>query len=168
MIDREGLGISVVDAGLLRRQRVLDQLIFHAVKGERAGGVEAERPQVPRQHLHRCHAASLDGLDELGSGRERKILAAPEAETLRIGEVMNGGRAGRRDIDHTGVRQGVLEAKPGATLLRGGDVAAFSLAATGICHRMGLVENDRSIEIGAQPFDDLPDARNLLATVVGA
>ena len=38
MDDGEGPGIGVVDAGLLRRQRVLDQLIFHAVEGERTGG----------------------------------------------------------------------------------------------------------------------------------
>ena len=33
---------------------------------------------------------------------------------------------------------------------------------------MALVENDRSVEVGAQPFDDLPDARNLLLARVGA
>jgi hypothetical protein len=147
---------------------VFDQLVFHAVEGERAGGVEAERAQVAGQHLHRRDAASLDRLDELGPGRERKILAAPQAEPLGIGEVVDGGGAGRRDIDDAGVRQRVLEAQARAALLRGGDVAAFSLAATGVLHRVRLVENEDSIEVGAQPFDDLPDARNLLATVVGA
>ena len=33
---------------------------------------------------------------------------------------------------------------------------------------MALVENDHSVEIGAQPFDDLPDARKLLAALIGA
>jgi hypothetical protein len=51
---------------------VLDHLVFDAVIGERPGGVEAERAQVAGQHLHRRDAAGLDGLDELGAGREGK------------------------------------------------------------------------------------------------
>jgi hypothetical protein len=63
----------------------------------------------------------------------------------------------------------VFPAKPQArtTLLRGGDVATFALAAGGILHGVALVENDYSVEIGAQPFEDLLDARKLLAAVVG-
>src|SRR5258708_29622397 len=34
--------------------------------------------------------------------------------------------------------------------------------------RMRLVENDHSVEIGPQPFDDLPDARKLLAALIAA
>ena len=56
----------------------------------------------------------------------------------------------------------------GATLLAGGDIAAFSLAASGVGHGMRLVENDHSIEVGAQPFDDLFDPRNPFSAVVGA
>ena len=62
----------------------------------------------------------------------------------------------------------MLQAQARAPLLRGGDVAAFALAAAGVLHGMALVENDHSVEIGAQPIDDLPDARNLLAALVGA
>ena len=168
MDDSEGTGISVVDAGLLRHQRVLDQFVFHAIEGERAGGVEAERAQVAGQHLHRRDAAGLDRLDELGASAERKVLAAPQAEPLGVGEVVDRRGAGRRDIDDAGVRQRVLEPQTRAALLRSGNVAAFSLAATGVLHCVRLVENQDSVEVGAQPFDDLPDARNLLATVVGA
>ena len=57
----------------------------------------------------------------------------------------------------------MLKAQPRAFLLRGGLVAA-----RGILHRVALVENDYPIEVGAQPFDDLMDARNLLSTLVGA
>ena len=62
----------------------------------------------------------------------------------------------------------MLQAQAGAPLLRGSDVAPFALAAAGILHGMALVENNHSIEVGAQPFDDLLDARNLFATVIGA
>jgi hypothetical protein len=159
MNDGESAGIGVVDTGLLRRQRVLDQLVFHAVEGERAGGVEAERAQVARQHLHRRDTAGFDRFDKFGPGREREILAAPEAETLSISEIVDGGGAGRRDVGDAGVRERVLETKPGAALLRGGDIATFTLATSSILHRVRLVENHRSIEIGAQPFNDLLDAR---------
>ena len=81
---------------------------------------------------------------------------------------MDGGGAGGRDIDDAGLRQGMLEAQPGATLLAGGDITAFSLAAGGVGHGMRLVEDDDPIEVGAQPFDDLFDARNPFAAVVGA
>lgn len=87
---------------------------------------------------------------------------------MGIGEVMDARRAGRRDIDDARVGQRVLEPKARTALLRGGDVAAFALAAGGILHGVALVEDDHSIEVGAQPFDDLPDPGNPLSTVVGA
>ena len=166
--DLERAGIGVVDADLLGRELVLDQLVFDALVGERARGIEAERLEVARQHLHRGDAAILDRLDELGAGGEREILAAPEAEPLGVGEIVDRGGAGRGDIDDAGVRQGVLEPQARAALLRGGLVAAFALAAGGVLHGVALVENDHSVEVGAQPFDDLPDARKLLAALVGA
>ena len=166
--DAERPGIGVVDADLLVGEPVLDQLIFDALVAERAGRIEAERLHVARQDLHGRDAAGLDRLDELGPRGEGEILAAPEAEPLGIGEIVDGGGAGRRDIDDARVRQRVLKAKPGTALLRGGLVAAFSLAAGGVLHGMALVENDDPVEIGAQPFDDLPDPRNLLVARVGA
>src|ERR1700682_3101688 len=81
---------------------------------------------------------------------------------------MNGGGAGRRDIDDTRVGQGMLKAKSSAALLRRGLVAAFALAARSILHRVALVEDDDTVEIGAQPFHDLFDARNLLVMRIGA
>ncbi|TWG96285.1 hypothetical protein L598_002700000150 [Mesorhizobium sp. J18] len=168
MDDRKSPGIGVVDAGLLGRQRVLDQLILDAVERERAGRVETKRTKVAGQNLHGGNTAGLDRLDELGARREREILAAPQPEPLGIGEIVNRGGAGCRDIDDACVRQRVLKPQAGTALLRGGDVAAFSLAATGVLHRMRLVENDHSIEVGAQPFDDLLDARNPCPPVVGA
>ena len=99
---------------------MLDQLVFDALVGERAGGIETERLEVARQHLHRRDAAGLDRLDELGAGGEREILAAPQSEALGIGEIVDRGGAGRRDVDDARVRQGMLQAKPRAALLRGG------------------------------------------------
>ena len=164
----ERAGIGVVDADLLGRELVLDQLVFDALVGERAGRIEAERLEIARQHLHRRDAALLDRLDELGAGGEREIVAAPQAEPLGIGEIVHGGGAGRRDVDDAGIRQGVLEPQARAALLRGGLVAALALAADRVLHGVALVENDHSVEVGAQPFDDLPDARKLLAALVGA
>jgi len=102
--------IGVVDAGLLRRERMLDELIFDAVIGERAGGVEAEGLQIACQHLHGRHPAGLNCGDELGARGEREVLAAPEPGVLRIGEVLDCGGAGRRDVEHARVRQRVLQA----------------------------------------------------------
>ncbi len=62
----------------------------------------------------------------------------------------------------------MLQAQSCAPLLRGGDITAVSLAATGVLHGMAFVENEDSVEIGTQPIDDLPDARNLLPPLVGA
>jgi len=81
------------------------------------------------------------------------------------------GELGERDRavrpGDAGVRQGVLQAQARTALLRGGNIAPFALAATGVLHGVALVENDHSVEVGAQPFNDLPDAGKLLAAVVG-
>jgi hypothetical protein len=42
---------------------------------------------------------------------------------LGIGEIVDGGGTGRRDIDDTRIRQGVLESEPRAAMLRWGKVA---------------------------------------------
>ena len=168
MDDGESPGIGIVDARLLGRELVFDQLIFDAIIGERAGGVEAERTKVAGQNLHGRNAASLDRLDEFRAGREWEILAAPQAEPLGIGEIVNRGRAGGRDIDDAGVGQRVLEAKPGTSLLRGCDIAAFALAPRRILHGMAFIEDDDAVEIRAEPIDDLAHAGRLFAALVGA
>lgn len=165
--DGERPGIGVVDARLLGRELMFDQLVFDAVIGERAGRVEAKRPQIAREHFHRRDAAIVHCLDEFGAIGEGEILAAPQAEPLGIGEIVDGGRTRRRDVDDPGVRKRVLEPQPRTSLLRWGDVAPFTLAAAGVLHRVALVENDHSVEVGAQPFDDLLDARKPFAAVVG-
>ena len=104
--DLEGARIGVVDADLLGRELRARQLVFDAFVGERAGRIEAERLEVAGQHLHGGDAAGLDRLDELGAGGEREIRAAPQAEPLRIGEIVDRGGAGRRDVEHAGVRAG--------------------------------------------------------------
>ena len=101
--DLEGVGIGIVDADLLVGQFVLEQVVFDAVIGERTRRIEAERFEVAGEHLHRRDAAVLDRRDELGTVGEGKILAAPDAEALRIGKVLDRGRAGGRDIDDAGV-----------------------------------------------------------------
>ena len=110
--DREGAGIGVVDADLLGRELMLDQLILDAFVGQRARRIEAERLEVARQHLHGRDAAVLDRLDELGARGEREVLATPQAEPLGIGEVVDRGGAGRRDVDDAGVRQACWSRSP--------------------------------------------------------
>ena len=68
---------------------MFDQFIFDAVIRQRARGIEAEGAQVAGENLHRGNPAGFDGLDELCPRREWEIFAAPEAEPLRIGEVVN-------------------------------------------------------------------------------
>src|SRR6267142_5247794 len=86
---------------------------------------------------------------------------------MGIGEIVHCGGAGRGDINHAGIRQGVLEPQASTTLLRGRLVTSLTLAANRVLHGVALVENDHSVEAGAQPFDDLPDARKLLAALIG-
>jgi len=81
---------------------------------------------------------------------------------------MNCGGAGRGNIDNAGVGQGVLKAQSGAALLRGGDVATLALSPASILHGVAFVENHDPVEIGAKPFHDLFDPRDLLATIVRA
>ena len=65
------------------------------------------------------------------------------------------GRAGLRLQNALPNARIVYVSATGATLLRGGNVTAFSLAASGVLHLVRLVENDHSIGDGAKPFDDL-------------
>ena len=131
--DRERAGISVVDADLLGREPVFDQLVFDAFVGERTGRIEAERLEIARQHLHRGDAAVLDRLDELGACGERKILAAPQAQTLGIGEIVDRGGAGRGDINDAGVRQRVLEPRPARPCCDGAWSPRSPLPPTAFC-----------------------------------
>ena len=167
MDDLEGAGIGIIDADLLGRELVLDQLVFDPLVGERARGVEAERLEVAREHLHRRDTAGLDRFDELGAGGEREVRAAPEAEPLGVGEIVDRGRARRRDVEDARVGQRVLQAKPRTPLLGRRLLAAFGLLAGGVLHGVALVEHDHSVEIAAQPIDDLLHARNLFLARVG-
>jgi len=81
---------------------------------------------------------------------------------------VHGRRAGGGYVHNARVRQRVLKPQAGATLLRGLLIAAFALGADRVLHGMGFVENDHSVEIRAQPFNDLPHAGKAFATVVGA
>src|SRR3546814_14377231 len=96
-------------------------------------------------------AASVDSLDEFGAGRKREILAAPKAKALRVGQVMDRGRAGRRDVDAASVRQGVLKPNARTALLRGGDVAALATTACGVTHGQALGEADHIMRGRAHP-----------------
>ena len=169
MDDLEGAGIGVVDADLLGRERVLQHLHLDALIGERARGIEAERLEVARQHLHRGDPALLHGGDEIGAGGEREIVSAPQAEALGVGEVADGGGSRGRHVDDARVGQRVLELEAREALLRGRAVADGGGLARGVAHGVRLVEDDHAVEAcpglrsgaGAQPIDDLGQARGL-------
>ena len=167
MDDLEGAGIGVVDADLLARQRMLDQLVLYSLVGQGSCRVEAKRLEVASKNLHCRYAAGLNRLHELGARGERKVLAAPQSQPLRVGEIVHSGGPGGRDIHDPGVGQRVLQAQAGPALLRRRLVAPLALAAGGIGHRMAFVEHDHSIEVRSQPVDDLPDPRNSFLACVG-
>ncbi len=158
MYDSEGERICIIDPALLQRKRMFQHLVFDAVIGQRARRVEAKRPQIAGQHLHRGNAASFDSLHKFRPRRKRKVLATPEPEALRIGEVVHRGCAGGRNIDHAGIRQLVLQTQARPALLRGRDLAALAFRSCGIGHGMAFVEEDHPVEIRPQPVDDLVDA----------
>ncbi len=167
MNDLEGAGIGVVDADLLGRERVLDQLVLDAFVGQRPRRIEAERLEIPGQHLHGGNAAGLDRLDELGARGEGEVLAAPQAEPLGVGEVVHGRGARGGHVDDAGIGQRMLQAQPRTALLRRRLVAALALAAGGIGHGMAFVEHDHSVEVRPQPIDDLADPRNPFLARIG-
>jgi len=148
---------------------MLDQLVLDALVGKRPCRVEAEALEIACQHLHRSHAAGLDRLHELRARREGKICATPQPEALGIGEVVNGGGSGCRDVDDAGFGKRVLQAQAGAALLRRHLPAALGLAAGRVLHGVALVEHDHAVEAGrgiraglaAEPGQDLIEAGSL-------
>ena len=54
-----------------------------------------------------------------------------------------------------GIGHGALQSQPGAALLRGRDIATLALAAGGIGHGMGFIEDDHAIKVMAKPVDNL-------------
>ena len=90
---------------------------------------------------------------------------------------MNRSRTGGRDVDDAGIRQSMLQPQARAALLRGRprtiasnrlEVTPLALATKRVLHGVALVEDDHSVEVGAQPFNDLTRARKLFSTLVGA
>ena len=107
--------------------------------------------------------------DELGARREREIRAAPQAEPLGIGEIVDGGGAGRRDIERRGHRAaraaGASPARPccdGAWSPR----SLFSPAA--FCIAWLSSKTITPSKSRPKPIDDLLHARSLALARVGA
>ena len=167
--DLERARVGVVDAPLLRRQGMLEDVHLHAVVAQSAGLVEPEGLQVPRDHLHRGDPARLHRGDEVRAGLERGLARAPQAQAPRVRKARHRRGTGRRDVGDARVGKGVLEAKPRAALLRGGDLAAAALRPRRVRHRVRLVEDDDAlagvalglVETAGEPADDLLQARAL-------
>jgi hypothetical protein len=77
MDDLERASIGVIDADLVRRELVLQELVLDAFVRERAGGVKAERLKIAGEHLHGRDTTGLDRFDKLSTRRERKICSTP-------------------------------------------------------------------------------------------
>ena len=165
--DLERAGVGVVGLALGGRDGVLEDVDLDAGVTEGAGLVEAEGLQVAGDDLEGGHAAGVHGLDELVAVLERRAVGGPEAEPARVGEALDGARAGSRHVENAGVGQGVLEADAGAPLLARGDGAAVAASAGGVGHRVGLVEDDDAVEgvafglgvAAGEPVDDLVEPR---------
>ena len=163
MDDLERAGIGIVDAPLLVRERMHQDLHLDAVIGQSARLVQAERLQIPRDHFHGGDAARFHRRHEIAPALERRLAGAPKAETAGIGQSRHGGGAGGRHICNARVGQGVLQPQAGAALGGRFDVAARALGSRRVGHRMGLVENDGAVEsmavvlVGSsgEPADDL-------------
>ena len=152
---------------------MFEKLDLDPVIAERTGLVETERLQIARHHLHRRDPAGLHGGDKIRALLERclaaGIRAAPETKAPRIGKSGHRGGPGGGDIEDTRIRQGVLQTQSGASLLRGGHLAARSFGPGCIGHGVGLVEDDDTaigmagvfVHAIRKPAHDLFEARAL-------
>ena len=156
------------------RERMIEDFDLDAFVGERARGIEAERLQIARHHFHGGDAAFLHGGHELGAARERRsgrgqragacpglrsgVVVAPQAEPLRVGEILDRRRAGRGDIDDAGIGQRMLEPQACEALLGRSAVATLALAAGRIGHGVRFVEDNDAVAIAPEPIDDLGKA----------
>ena len=92
--DLERSGIGVVDAPLLLRQLMHEDVHLHAVIGQRPGLVEPQGLQVPGDDLHGCDPARFHGGDEIATALERRLAGRPQTQAPGIGQSRNGGGAG--------------------------------------------------------------------------
>jgi hypothetical protein len=166
MDDLECAGIGIVNADLLWRQGMLQNIDLDAFVGQGARGVEAKGFQIAGEHLHGGDAAGLKRLNKIRPSRKRKIRAAPKTKPLRIAEILHRCGAGGGNVDDAGLRQGMLEAQSGKALLRGRLLAAGAGASCGIGHGVGFIEQDHAVEIGAEPVEDLLET-GVFAAAVG-
>ena len=165
--DLERAGVGIVDAPLLVRELMHEDVHLDAVIGQCAGLVETEGLQVPRDHFHGGDPARFHGRHEIAPALEGRFGCAPEPETPGIGKSLHGGGAGGRDVSDPRVGQRVLEPQARAALGRRPDVAALALRPRGVGHRMSLIEDDGAVEgmagvlVGSsgEPAHDLVEPR---------
>jgi len=166
MNDLEGAGKGIIDADLLRRERMFQNSDLDAFVREGARGIEPKGFQIAGEHLHGGNTAGLDRLHELRTRRKRKIRAAPQPKPLRIAEILHRGRAGCRNIDDAGFGQGMLKPQPRKALLGRRLLAARVRASHRVRHGVGFIEQDHAVEIGAEPVEDLLET-GVFAAAVG-
>ena len=81
--DLEGVGVSVVDAALFRRERVFEDVDLDAVVGEHARLVEAERLEIARDDFHGGDPACFHLLDKRNAVLEGRVDRGPQAVPVR-------------------------------------------------------------------------------------
>ncbi len=75
--DLEGVGPSVPDLDVLRRQFMAKRLVFDAVETERPGRVQTQGLQFPGDQLHDRDAAAVHRVHEGVAREERRVVTAP-------------------------------------------------------------------------------------------
>jgi len=103
MDDRPGLRIGIVDRNLIVGQAMLEDFVLDTREGKRAGRVEAERFEVPRDQFH-CRNASIANVGNKGLAIGEGCLGAPKTKARRIGEVVDVGCTGGRSVKHPRAR----------------------------------------------------------------
>src|SRR3546814_14927969 len=93
---------TVVDADLLRGELVLENLIFDAVEGQRAGGIEAEGHQIAGQNVHRSDPAILDRADEFAPRSDRKQNHPPKDPPPGLSTLLQPSPASTPDTNRPG------------------------------------------------------------------
>ena len=154
MDDCPSTGIGVINRDLIVTQAMLEDFVFDPGKRQCSGCIEPECLQIARDQFHRSDTAVPDVRNEclaVGKGR----LRSPQPEPRRIGEIVDVRSAGSRSVKHTGAREQVLQAHPGDPLLRSLDLAARPLAACGVGHGVGFVEDDHAAKVFAGPGQEL-------------
>ena len=139
------------------RKIVHQRVILYTVERDTARLIDAQRLHIAGDELHRCKAAGTDLRNKVVDVVELCSLA-PEAESLREGELIDISCRSCGDIDHARIRKHFLQLRASESLCRGLCLAAAALLSEEISHVVRFVERNYAVEVLAEPVDDLLQA----------